>query len=266
MFKLILLLHKLYIFIMIIIYCNIANNNIVYAKDINNKIDTNQRINQLHQIYDAHSQCLIQMQQQLSENQRDIDILRGNIQDIQHHILEIINNQPKASSQHTSNISNKHNNTSYYSNTNTSGKLSSNSNIQKTQKIDNAIIIDIETAYKQAVSLVLEKKQYNKAIEAFQNFIKSHPDSIYQSNSHYWLGQLYYNKGNKNDAAHHFALVVKNYPKSLKASDALLKCGIIMQETEQKEKAKTIYKQVGKLYPNSNAAKQAQKRLMHLSL
>ncbi|URJ23675.1 tol-pal system protein YbgF [Blochmannia endosymbiont of Camponotus sp.] len=261
MIKFILFLCKLDIIIILIIHFNIINNNIVYAKDVNHKIDSNQRINQLHQIYDAHSQCLIQMQQQLSENQRDIDILRGHIQDIQHRISEIIDNQ--LASQHTNNIPNKHNNTRYSNNI--PDKLSSYSNIQKSQKINNATIIDVDTAYKQAVSLVLEKKQYNQAIEAFQNFIKNHPESIYQSNSHYWLGQLYYNKGNKHDAAHHFALVVKNFPKSLKASDALLKIGIIMQETEQKDKAKTIYKQVGKLYPNSTAAKQAQKRLIHLS-
>ncbi|WP_420022254.1 tol-pal system protein YbgF [Blochmannia endosymbiont of Camponotus modoc] len=262
MIKYILFLCKLDIIIVMMIYFNIINNNIAYAKDVNHKIDSNQRINQLHQIYDAHSQCLIQMQQQLSENQRDIDILRGYIQDMQHHISEIVNNQ-SASPQHTNSIPNKRNNIHYSSNI--PDKLSSHSNIQKPKKMNNEMIIDVDTAYKQAVSLVLEKKQYNQAIEAFQNFIKNHPESIYQSNSHYWLGQLYYNKGNKHDAARHFALVVKNYPKSLKASDALLKIGIIMQETEQKDKAKTIYKQVGKLYPNSNAAKQAQKRLIHLS-
>ncbi|WP_236840097.1 tol-pal system protein YbgF [Blochmannia endosymbiont of Camponotus nipponensis] len=240
---------------------NVTNNNIVYAKSINQNIDSSQRINQLHQIYDAHSQCLIQIQQQLVENQRDIDVLRGHIQDIQHQVSEIIRNQ-KESVQNINNSSNQHDSIRFSSNI--PDRLSVDSNIQKNQKINNMIIVDVDTAYKKAVSLVLEKKKYNQAIEAFHNFIKNYPESIYQANAHYWLGQLYYNKGNKDSASHHFAVVVKNYPKSSKASDALLKIGIIMQETEQKEKAKTIYRQVGKLYPNSEAAKQAQKRLIHL--
>ncbi|URJ28413.1 tol-pal system protein YbgF [Candidatus Blochmannia vicinus (nom. nud.)] len=241
-------------------YFNITNSNVVYAKDISNKTYKNQNINQLHQISDAHSQCLIQIQQQLAENQQDIDTLRGYIQDMQHHISEIINNQNE-SCQKINNILQQHNNT-HYSNDD-SDKLSINSNTQKHQEVNNTIVIDADTAYKKAVLLVLEKKQYNKAIEAFQNFIKNYPKSTYQANSHYWLGQLYYNKGNKDDASYYFALVVKNYPKSIKAPDALLKIGIIMQESEQKEKAKAIYRQVGKLYPNSEAAKQAQKRLIH---
>ncbi|WHL24786.1 MAG: tol-pal system protein YbgF [Candidatus Blochmannia vicinus] len=260
--KLLPFLFKFHISIMLITeYVNITNYNVIYAKDSNNKIYRNQSINQLHQISDVHSQCLIQIQQQLAENQQDIDTLRGYIQDMQHHISEIINNQNE-SCQKINNILKQHNNIHY--STDESDKSSISSNTKKNKEINNTIIIDADTAYKKAVLLVLEKKQYNQAIEAFQNFIKKYPKSIYQSNSHYWLGQLYYNKGNKDDASYHFALVVKNYPKSIKASDALLKIGIIMQETEQKDKAKTIYRQVGKLYPNSDAAKQAQKRLIHL--
>ncbi len=35
------------------------------------------------------------------------------------------------------------------------------------------------------------------AIVAFQNFIKKYPDSTYQPNANYWLGQLNYNKGKR---------------------------------------------------------------------
>lgn len=51
--------------------------------------------------------------------------------------------------------------------------------------------------YNAAVSLALEKKQYDEAIAAFQSFVKKYPDSTYQPNANYWLGQLYYNKGKK---------------------------------------------------------------------
>lgn len=239
--------------------CSICSKN-----KVNSKIESTHKIQQLTQIFDAHSQCLIQLQQQLSENQQDISIVRGNIQDIQHHILEIVRDQKeiynklnqilndnKQLSHHNEKqfLESNHNNIECFINENIDNKKSNNNDV---------------TDYKISVALVLEKKQYTKAIQAFQDFIKNHPQSCYQANAHYWLGQLYYNQGRKKDASYHFAWVVKNYPQSLKASDALLKIGMIMQETDQKDKAKTIYRQINKLYPNSDSAKQAQKRLMHL--
>lgn len=104
------------------------------------------------------------------------------------------------------------------------------------------------------------KKQYDQAISAFQAFIKQYPKSTYLPNANYWLGQLYYNKGKKEDAAYYYAVVVKSYPKSPKAPDAMYKVGVIMQEKGQADKAKAVYQQVIKSYPTSDAAKQAKKR------
>ncbi|MGE9665835.1 tol-pal system protein YbgF, partial [Escherichia coli] len=77
----------------------------------------------------------------------------------------------------------------------------------------------------------------------------------------YWLGQLNYNKGKKDDAAFYFASVVKNFPKSPKAADAMYKVGVIMQDKGDTAKAKAVYQQVITKYPGTDGAKQAQKRL-----
>lgn len=254
---------KIYFIIWIVL---ISIHPIVYSKNISYKIDAEQKFKQLHQISDAHSQCLIQLQQQLSENQQDIDMLRGNIQNIQYNISEMTKNQNELYKKLNA-ILNQYKNIQKYdlNDTKTKSIVPFNSETLNKNEIHETKINDIiDTDYKTAVKLVLEKKQYNQAIQAFKNFIQNYPKSNYQSNAHYWLGQLYYNQGNKDNASYHFALVVKNYPKSSKAPDALLKIGIIMQETNQKDKAKTIYKQIGKLYPNSDSAKHAQKRLTHL--
>lgn len=266
--KLILLKFKLYLFLMIMM-CRVANVIVQPAcsKNLNYPFNINQNLHQLHQISDAHSECLIQIQKQISENQQNIDILRGHIQDIQHHVSKINNDQKELYNKLNEILNYQNNKTVYSANNDTQqspiiSKLKvHNTTAESTNTIK---IIHDTTAYKQAVSLVLEKKQYDQAIEAFQNFIKNYPDSNYQANAHYWLGQLYYNKNNTDKASYYFALVTKNYPKSIKAPDALLKIGIMMQETQQKDKAAIIYRQIEKLYPNSNAAKQAQKQLAHL--
>ena len=46
-----------------------------------------------------------------------------------------------------------------------------------------------------AVNMVLKEKNYDKAIPAFEGFIKQYPSSSYVPNAHYWLGQLLFNKG-----------------------------------------------------------------------
>ncbi|WP_409306300.1 cell division protein CpoB [Pectobacterium sp. B1J-3] len=211
------------------------------------------RVTQLERISNAHSQLLTQLQQQLSDTQRDIDSLRGQIQESQYQLNQVVERQ-KQIYQQIDGLSS--------SSTATTG---SNTSSVDTGAANNAAPAattgDVNSDYNAAVALVLEKKQYDQAINAFQAFVKKYPDSTYQPNANYWLGQLNYNKGKKDDAAYYFANVVKNYPKSPKSAEALFKVGVIMQEKGQTDKAKAVYQQVVKTYPNTESAKQAQKRL-----
>jgi len=51
------------------------------------------RVTQLERISNAHSQLLTQLQQQLSDNQSDIDSLRGQIQENQYQLNQIVERQ-----------------------------------------------------------------------------------------------------------------------------------------------------------------------------
>lgn len=221
------------------------------------------RVTQLERISNAHSQLLTQLQQQLADNQRDIDSLRGQIQENQYQLSQVVERQKQIYQQMDSLSSQTPAAAAAdgqpQASASAGGAQSAAPAANATASGSNA-----NTDYNEAVALVLEKKQYDQAISAFQSFVKRYPDSTYQPNANYWLGQLNYNQGKKDDAAYYFALVVKNYPKSPKAPDALLKVGVIMQEKGQKDKARAVYQQVGKLYPSAEAAKQAQKRLAGL--
>ncbi|MEX0635056.1 hypothetical protein M8494_37775 [Serratia ureilytica] len=59
-----------------------------------------------------------------------------------------------------------------------------------------------------AAALRRWKNSMTRRFPPFSPF-KTVPKSTYQPNANYWLGQLFYNKGKKDDAAYHFA-VVKN--------------------------------------------------------
>ncbi|AHF77783.1 Tol-pal system exported protein [Sodalis praecaptivus] len=222
------------------------------------------RVTQLERISNAHSQLLTQLQQQLADNQRDIDSLRGQIQENQYQLSQVVERQKQIYQQMDS-LSSQAPAASQDGQPQASTSTDDGSQgAAPAASTATAGSGDANTDYNEAVALVLEKKQYDQAISAFRNFVKRYPDSTYQPNANYWLGQLNYNQGKKDDALYYFALVAKTYPKSPKAPDALLKVGVIMQEKGQKDKARAVYQQVGKLYPSAEAAKQAQKRLAGL--
>lgn len=214
------------------------------------------RVTTLERIANAQSQLLNQLQQQASDNQRDIDSLRGQIQESQYQLNQVVERQKQIYDQIDSLEQGGGQSASAPAASAAAGAGSA-----AASSAAPASKGDENSDYNAAVSLALEKKQYDQAIPAFQSFVKQYPKSTYQPNANYWLGQLFYNKGKKDDAAYYFAVVVKNYPKSPKASDAMYKVGIIMQEKGQTDKAKAVFQQVVKQYPNSSAAKQAQKRI-----
>ncbi|WP_096386767.1 cell division protein CpoB [Hafnia sp. CBA7124] len=224
------------------------------------------RVTSLERITNAQGQLFSQLQQQLSDNQRDIDSLRGQIQESQYQLNQVVERQKQillqldsqGSANSSANTGAAAADSAAASSTASDASSTTAAPVASTAPASSG---DANTDYNRAVDLVLVKKQNDQAITAFQSFVKQYPDSTYQPNANYWLGQLFYNKGKKDDSAYYFAVVVKNYPKSPKAPDAMYKVGVIMQEKGQADKAKAVYQQVIKQYPTSDAAKQAQKRI-----
>ncbi|ECG8592179.1 cell division protein CpoB [Salmonella enterica subsp. salamae] len=216
------------------------------------------RVTQLERISNAHSQLLTQLQQQLSDNQSDIDSLRGQIQENQYQLNQVIERQKQILLQ-LGNLNNG--GAAQPAGGEQSGAVAPAPDAGTATSGASVQSGDANTDYNAAIALVQDKSRQDEAIAAFQNFIKKYPDSTYQPNANYWLGQLNYNKGKKDDAAYYFASVVKNYPKSPKAADAMYKVGVIMQDKGDTAKAKAVYQQVMSKYPGTDGAKQAQKRL-----
>ncbi|WP_435954536.1 cell division protein CpoB [Dryocola sp. BD626] len=220
------------------------------------------RVTQLERISNAHSQLLTQLQQQLSDNQNDIDSLRGQIQESQYQLNQVVERQKQILLQ-IDGLSNG----GAAAGQSTGGDQGAAAATPDSGASNNAPAAapvqggDANSDYNAAIALVQDKARQDEAMAAFQSFVKKYPDSTYQPNANYWLGQLNYNKGKKDDAAFYFASVVKNYPKSPKAPDAMYKVGLIMQDKGDTAKAKAVYQQVIKQFPNTDGAKQAQKRL-----
>lgn len=224
------------------------------------------RVTTLERISNAQAQLMQQLQQQMSDNQRDIDALRGQIQQNTYQLNQVVERQKQLYQQIDTLSSASSNGGQQAAGSDAAADTGAAATAGAAASTESAPAQtgDANSDYNAAVALILEKKQYDQAISALQAWVKRYPDSTYQPNANYWLGQLNYNKGKKDDAAYYYATVVKNYPKSPKAAEALLKVGVIMQEKKDTAKAKAVFQQVIKLYPDTESAKQAQKRLAGL--
>lgn len=124
-----------------------------------------------------------------------------------------------------------------------------------------AVTMTEAQAYEQAINYVIKDNNYAAAIPAFESFIRDYPNSDYTSNSHYWLGQLYYQKNELGKAKNHFERVVTQYPNATRVPDALLKLGMVAEKQNESAAAKKYYNQLVKSFPKSKPAATARKKL-----
>ncbi len=104
-------------------------------------------------------------------------------------------------------------------------------------------------------------KEYPKAIETFQKFLVAYPGHKYAGNAQYWLGEIYYAKGDWEMAILEFDKAVKRYPESEKTAASLLKQGFAFEKIGAKKEARVILNDVVKKFPASAEAGLAKKRL-----
>lgn len=117
--------------------------------------------------------------------------------------------------------------------------------------------------YEAAFNL-LNKKDYDKAINGFQSFVKDYPSSSYTPNAHYWLGEIFYLKGKPEQANKEFQGIITNYPENAKVADAMLKVALIAVDAGNYTKAKQNLTKVQKQFPGTTAAKIATLRLKEI--
>ncbi len=107
----------------------------------------------------------------------------------------------------------------------------------------------------------LKEGQYGEASSAFKTFLGKYPGSSYAGNAQYWLGEVFYVTRKFQAALDEFGKVLSNHPKSTKVADAKLKMGYIQYELKDWARAQELLNQVVKGYPGTTTARLAQERL-----
>lgn len=130
---------------------------------------------------------------------------------------------------------------------------------------DNATIKQLHTMsedelYSHAYQFIASR-HFDSAQQAFDVFLKQFPDSVYQPNVWYWLGEINLAEKEYHQAIANFKKVYEQFPLNPKASDALLKLGFVAYEQADYQSAIDYFTQVLSQFPDSSAARLAQAKL-----
>ena len=120
---------------------------------------------------------------------------------------------------------------------------------------------DIEL-YDQILKVVLEEKDYNRAIADFRGFIRQYPKSTLADNAAYWIGEGYYAQQQYKEAALEFQKVIQNYPNGDKSCAALLKQAYCFKQLQEVNKAKLFFEETKIRCEGKDEAKVATKELL----
>jgi tol-pal system protein YbgF len=122
---------------------------------------------------------------------------------------------------------------------------------------------DEREAYQTAFNL-LKDGQYPQAIGSFQNFLSRFPNGAYADNAQYWLGEARYVSREFQPAVSEFETVIKRFPQSPKIPDAKLKIGYAKYELGDNSGARAILQEITTQHAETTAARLAQRRLQKM--
>ncbi|MDN6297873.1 MAG: tol-pal system protein YbgF [Halomonas sp.] len=106
----------------------------------------------------------------------------------------------------------------------------------------------------QAAFAHVQARDFDQAIDAFEQFVSEHPNTRLTPNGYYWLGELHASEDNLDAAEQAFTRVIDKYADSSKVPDALYKLGLVKARQGDAERSQALLEQVKDDYPQSTAA------------
>lgn len=121
-----------------------------------------------------------------------------------------------------------------------------------------------QKSYQNAYHLI-SVRRYQDALAALEQFITDYPKSPYVANAHYWLGELYVQKGERQLALQQFELIKARYPTNTKIADAKYKIGLLNKAEGNSALARSEFSDLIRRYGGTAAAELAAVQLRSMS-
>lgn len=211
---------------------------------------------QAQAVSQANENALLMFMQQFEQQQQEIALLRGQIEELTH----ALEDQRRAERERYLDVD---------------GRLSA-LEARKTGATATADGTALPTApaqdqaaqealYNEART-ALRSREYSAAISKFQQYLKSWPRGDFADYAHYWLGETYMTQGGAEQAkaTAEFKAVVDNFPTSQQTPRALYRLGQINLDANKLNEARQYFTRVVEQYPTSADANNAKAVLAQL--
>ena len=123
--------------------------------------------------------------------------------------------------------------------------------------------VEEQAQYQLAFDLLSEGR-FERAANAFTDFLADFPESRYRDNARFWKGECLYALRRFESALEEFRSLVVNHPDSPRTPGARLKIGFILHELGRSEAAAQELRALVEAAPDSSEAKLARDRLERL--
>ncbi len=124
--------------------------------------------------------------------------------------------------------------------------------------------ISPQEAYAMAYNDYLQGN-YDLAVESFKLYLRQFPDSPLSDNALYWVGECHFSKKQFQEAIDAFDELIMSYPQGDKVAAAFLKKGFSYQELGKKEEALAAYRILTTKYPLEEETKIALAKIKELA-
>ncbi len=102
---------------------------------------------------------------------------------------------------------------------------------------------------------------YDLAIQGFQEYLRTYPNTEFSDNGQYWIGECLYGKQKYAEAIEAWNVLFRDFPSSDKLPDARFKKGLALERLGRRSQALVEYRYVVDRYPNSEAGRKAREKL-----
>jgi len=206
------------------------------------KLSLAQRVKHLEELNQTRNQVQADISYQLSELQREVRSLTGQVEENTFKLQQIQDRQRELYRDIERRLANQPS-AEVVAGEKPKVTNSSETRVQTSNPANTTDHGNAGREFEAAFALV-RNKEYAAAISAFDGFLTKYPNSNYSDNARFWMGQVFLVQGNLASAETQFRALITEFPESTKLMAAKLKLGDIFSKQEKWSDAKTQYNEV----------------------
>lgn len=108
--------------------------------------------------------------------------------------------------------------------------------------------------YELALDSLLQREEYQRSIQQFDQYLAQYPDGRFVTNAYYWKGQAFVNLSMFTEARDNFEVIITQHPDGRKIEDTMYSLGTVYHRLGDNTRSRQLLQDVRTRFPNTSAA------------